>query len=540
MPPPKPKYYSPPKNKLIVEKRIIDGIMRKVETYNGKVARVYDDDWKLIEDRSGKLKVTLPTPPLVPRAKQENNKQENKLDDTPPQEDEPKEESPILEIPSFTSTSTQVDEKMMNGTGGGLQIIPEDDVAKPGGIDINEQLKLSDKQLTADRTVSNKLSNEQLTADRTVSNKLSIENVKEEKVDAPKVEDIPKSESPEIDSPKIEETPKIEGTTDSLLSRQLDNVINIQDISNKVDIPKIEPQKEVPKVEILKETPKKTNVPKEAQEMGVPGVPIKKMENRIEKLIDKKIPGLIDKKTSSTQTIITNDKTKVSDKLIGLTEVTKAEQQKKPIEYKVTKENKNMVEELLEEYKREQWAKKRDFDKNIEDMARVASENKDQIKEISQKIEGVSGKVGEVEEKIGGLQDDIKDRFGTVQERFGALQEKLGDMKKPVTETLGELCTGVDCIKTDLKKSQEYQQSYQQTLEKQLEGKFGELSERLQKLEEPSYVCDNCGADSIKPLSSFCPNCGAPIHSWTDPETGNPVSGWAPFWKRTARQSEFQ
>lgn len=524
MPPPKPKYYSPPKNKLIVEKRIIDGIMRKVETYNGKVARVYDDDWKLIEDRSGKLKVTLPTPPLVPRAKQENNKQENKLDDTPPQEDEPKEESPILEIPSFTSTSTQVDEKMMNGTGGGLQIMPEDDVAKPGGIDIDKQPMSTE-----------------------VDRKLSIENVKEEKVDAPKVEDIPKSEPPEIDSPKIEETPKIEGTTDSILSRQLDKVINIQDISNKVDIPKIEIQKETSKVSAPKETPKKTNVPNDAQEMGIPGVPTKKMENRIEKLIDKKIPGLIDKKIPSTQTITTNDKTKASDKLIGPTEIIKAEQQKKPIEDKITKENKNMVEELLEEYKREQWAKKRDFDKNIEDMARVASENKDQIKEISQKIEGVSGKVGEVEEKIGGLQDDIKDRFGTVQERFGtvqerfgALQEKLGDMKKPVTETLGELCTGVDCIKTDLKKSQEYQQSYQQTLEKQLEGKFGELSERLQKLEEPSYVCDNCGADSIKPLSSFCPNCGAPIHSWTDPETGNPVSGWAPFWKRTARQSEFQ
>ena len=499
MPPLKPKYYSPPKNKLVVENRIIDGKKRKVETYNGKVARVYDDDWKLLEDRSGKLKVTLPTLPLVPRAKKENKEnKENKLDDIPPQEDEPKEESPILDIPSFTSTSqstsTQADEKMMSGTGG-LQIVPEDEVAKLEGIDLTE-------------------------------------NVKEEKVDTPKVEEVQSElDSPKIDSPKVEEdlkeALKIEGTTDSLLSQQLDKIINIQDISNKVDIPKIEPQRETHnKIEVPKETPKQTNVPKEAQEMGVPGVPIKIMENRIEKLIDKK-----------TQTIITNDKTKVEDKI---TEVTKAERQKKPIEDKIIKENKNMVEELLEEYKREQWAKKRDFDKNIEDMARVASENKGQIKEISQKIEGVTGKVGEVEEKIGGLQDNIQERFETIQERFGTLQERLGDIKKPVTESLGELCTGVDCIKTDLKKSQEYQQSYQQSLEKQLGGKFQELSERLQKLEEPSYVCDNCGADSIKPLSSFCPNCGAPIHSWTDPETGNPVSGWAPYWKRTGRQSEFQ
>lgn len=475
MPPSKPKYYSPPKNKLVVEKRIIDGINRKVETYNGKVARVYDDDWKLLEDRSEKLKVVLPTPPLVPKVRQQI-----RSDDTSLQEDKPKEESPILDIPSLAINSTQADEKMMSGTGN-LQIIPEDEVAKPGEID------------TIQKDVP-----------------------KEENIEVPKTEEVPKS-----DPPKVEETPKIERTVDSGLSQELDKVINIQDISNKVYIPKIEP-----------DTPNKTNVPNEVQEiqkMGVPEVPIKKMENRIEKLIDKKIG----KKAPNTQTIITNDKPKIEDKI---TEVTKAE--KKPIEDKITKENKNMVEELLEEYKREQWAKKRDFDKNIEDMARVASENKGQIKEISQKIEGVTGKVEEVEEKIGGLQNNIQERFGTIQERFGALQEKLGDTKKPVTETLGELCTGVDCIKTDFKKAQEHQQSYQQTLEKQLEGKFGELSERLQKLEEPSYVCDNCGADSIKPLSSFCPNCGAPIHSWTDPETGNPVSGWTPFWKRTARQYE--
>jgi hypothetical protein len=482
-----PKYRPAPspKNKLIVEKRIIDGKMRKVETYNGKVARVYDDDWKLLEDRSGKLKVTLPTLPLVPKIKQEN-KQDNKLDDTPHQEDEQKEESPILEIPYISSISTQVDEKMMSGTGGGLQLIPEDDIVKPESIDSNEQLKSP------------------------------IENVKEEKVNTPKIEDIPISEPPKTE-PAIEEIPKVGGTTGLGLSQQS---------SNKVDIPKIDLQKEASKAETPNDISNKINIPKETipretHEMIVPRIPIKRMENRIEKLIDKKMPD--------TQTIITNDKTKVENKI---TEVTKAE--KKPIEDKITKENKNMVEELLEEYKREQWAKKRDFDKNIEDMARVASENKDQIKEISQKIEGVTGKVGEVEEKIGGLQDDIKERFGTVQERFGALQEKLGDMKKPVTETLGELCTGVDCIKTDLKKSQEYQQSS----EKQLEGKFNELSERLQKLEEPSYVCDNCGQDGIKVLASFCPNCGSPIHSWTDPETGNPISGWIPYWKRMRGTSE--
>lgn len=473
-----PKYRPapPPKNRLIVEKRIIDGKMKKVETYNGKVARVYDDDGKLLEDRSKKLKIILPTPPLEPRIRREN-----KPEDTPPQEDvrpqeeKPTDESPILELPHIPSTPTQIDEKAMSGTEESLQLIPENDMAKPINA-YNEQPKLP------------------------------TENAKEEKIDIPKIEDIPKSESQKIE-PNTEEISDIKEIIGSGLSQQLDNTTNIQQVQD-IPInqqPKLSPRKvDIPKVERQKESQNKTNAQRETREMGIPGVPIKN-ENRINKLIDNKI--------SNTQIV---DKTKVENKI---TEITKAEKQ--PIEDEITKENKNMVEELLEEYKREQWAKKRDFEKNIEDMARVASENKGQIKEISQKIEGVTGKVEEVEEKIGGLQENLQDRLVT-------LQERLGDIKKPVSDTLGELCTGVDCIKTDIKKAQEYQQSS----DKRVDGRFQELSERLQKLEEPTYVCDSCGQDNIRPLSSFCPNCGAPIHSWTDPETGMPISGWAPFWKR--------
>jgi hypothetical protein len=474
-----PKYRPapPPKNKIMLEKRIIDGTMRKVETYNGKVARVYDDDLKLLEDRSKKLKIVLPTPPLEPKVRHKPiQPQENKADIPP---DKPIEESPILEVPSFLSTTTKdektISEEKISGTE--EELISESDIKddiKPG-ITTDEQLKLSDEQPKLSNEQP-KLSNEQL---------LYAENIKEEKINTP-INDIPKSE------PKIEnnvETSKIREGTDSGSSLQLDTMTHIQDTRTDQQLG----------------AKKKTSIQRETREMGIPGVPIKTVENRIDRLADNK-----------THTFITNDKTKVENKAV---EITKAEN--RPIEDKITKENKNMVEELLEEYKREQWAKKRDFEKNIEDMARVASENKGQIKEISQKIEGVTGKVGEVEEKIGGLQENIQDRLGT-------LQERLGDIKKPVSDTLGELCNGVDCIKTDLKKSQEYQQ----LADKHIETKFQELSERLQKLEEPTYICDNCGQDNIRPLSSFCPNCGAPIHSWTDPETGMPISGWAPFWKR--------
>jgi len=478
-----PKYRPapPPKNRLIVEKRIIDGKMKKVETYNGKVARVYDDDGKLIEDRSKKLKITLPTPPLEPKIRQIKKPEDispqediQYQEDTPPQEDKPMEEPPILELPHILSASTQIDEKVISNTGEGLQLIPEDTVAMPDTEYISKEEK--------------------------------VEAPKEE-ISLPKEEYISKEENIEANKEEVP-PPKVDEIADPGLYQQLDNAVNVQNAPINQQ-PKLSSRKaDIPKIERQKESPKKTNVPRETQEMGVPGVQIKNVGNRIDRLIDNK--------TSNAQTIITNDKTKAENKI---TEITKAEKQ--PIEDEITKENKNMVEELLEEYKREQWAKKRDFEKNIEDMARVASDNQGQIKEISHQIEGVTGKVGEVEEKIGGLQENI-------QERLGTLQERLGEVKKPVSDTLGELCNGVDCIKTDIKKAQEYQQSS----DKQIDGRFKELSERLQKLEEPTYVCDSCGQDNIRPLSSFCSNCGAPIHSWTDPETGMPISGWAPYWKR--------
>lgn len=459
-----PKYRPapPPKNRLIIENRIIDGKMRKVETYNGKVARVYGSDGKLIEDRSTKLKIILPTPPLEPKIRrkpEEPSREDMSLQETS-QEDKQMDESPILELPNM-STPAQT----ARDTGENLQLVPEDDIATP--IDVyNEHTQ-------------------------------STEDIKEEKIDTEQ---------------NVEELSNIKESIDPGLSQQDNVAVNIQGTSinqqpnkRKEDIPKIENQEKSPRKKIIQ---------KEI-EMGIPGVPIKSAENRINKLIDNKtsniqtVPNI-----QTTQNIQTTEKT--TNKIA---EIIKAEQQ--PIEDKITKENKNMVEELLEEYKREKWAKKRDFEKNIEDMARVASENKGQIKEISQQIAGVTGKVGDVEEQIGGLQNNIQDRLGT-------LQQRLGDVKKPVSDTLGELCDGIDCIKTDLKKSQEFQQS----ADKQIDGKFKELSDRLQKLEEPTYVCDNCGQDDIRPLSSFCPNCGSPIHSWTDPDTGNPVSGWSPFWKR--------
>lgn len=517
MPHLKQKFYSPPpKNKLIIEKRIVYGKMRKVETYNGKVARVYDEEGKLLEDRSHKLKITLPTPPLEPKV-------EKKLDISS-EEYKPQEtlSQPLAPLDITSSTISNL------GTSGtiGLQLVPDDEVVKREDID-SSYTDASQCPECKGKNIDTLLYLENMTRHKCRDcNETFVVNKDKKKVEIPQ-----KTESKTIE--------EISGTAPEI-SQKLDKLINIQDISNKVDIPKIEPPKETPetpettnKTVVPNEIPNKVDIPipMEIQEIGTQGIHYTKTGERIEKFVENKILNI--------QTVTADNKPKIDipkivDKVIEDTITTakavKVEQQKKPIEdKKIIKENKNMAEELMEEYKREQWAKKRDFEKNIEDMARVAAENKGQISGISSKIENVEGKLGDVDNKIGNLQENFQEKFGGLQEN---LQEKLGNIKKPVSDALGELCMGVDCIKNDLKKTQEYQQTYQQTLDKQLEKRFQELGERLQKLEEPTYVCDNCGQDDIRPLSSFCPNCGAPIHSWNDPETGMQVAGWAPYWKR--------
>lgn len=189
---------------------------------------------------------------------------------------------------------------------------------------------------------------------------------------------------------------------------------------------------------------------------------------------------------------------------------------------KVRKERKSMAEELeaelLTERKFEEWLKKQKFRENLEKAARYAEETKTQfeekIPELSNKIEGITGEVKGVE-------------------------ERLGTMDKSV----GTLCTGVDCIKEDMKKTQEAQveseRKYREAhdgLEKMVQERFSELGEKVQSLERPTFTCESCGEQVISPLSSYCANCGAPITSWSD-EDGQPIRGWVPYWKRIGRST---
>ncbi len=139
----------------------------------------------------------------------------------------------------------------------------------------------------------------------------------------------------------------------------------------------------------------------------------------------------------------------------------------------------------------EKKLKDMNFKKSIEDSVKFAGESRTKLTDLHKEI------------------GDIEDKVGTIG------------------KSVGEMCEGVDCIKKDFKGAQERQTEF----EKQVANGLQALADKVQKLERPSYVCDNCGEDAINALSSYCPNCGNPIPNWTG-EDGHPVPGWRPYWVR--------
>jgi len=301
---------------------------------------------------------------------------------------------------------------------------------------------------------------------------LKVELPKEaEPINLPEVPIIPKEAEPIKAEPIKAEPIKAESLTESLKAEpiKLPEVPIIPKEAEPIKLPEVPI---IPKVKI--------NIPKSVQEMPIPGITSMSIKKP-----DINISGTFQKADNvRPQQVIEKPK---------------------------PKERKSMAEELeaelLNERKFEEWIKKQKFRENLEKAARFAEETKQQFEE----------KIPELSEKIEGITGEVK-----------GVENRLGTMDKSV----GELCTGVDCIKDDVKKYQESQEA----LEKLVQDRFQELGEKVQTLEHPTFTCENCGEKVISPLSSFCPNCGSPIHSWSD-DSGEPIRGWTPYWKRMGRST---
>jgi chromosome segregation ATPase len=147
-----------------------------------------------------------------------------------------------------------------------------------------------------------------------------------------------------------------------------------------------------------------------------------------------------------------------------------------------------------------------------EDIKKVQVSQSSLEKLVQENIFALSGNIENVTSKV----KDVETKLSTVDDKLGI-----------VDKSVGILCTGIDCVNEDIKKFQVSQES----LEKLVQERFKELGEKVQSLEHPTFTCENCGEQVVVPLSSYCPNCGSQIQSWTD-ENGKQAEGWIPYWKR--------
>ncbi len=305
-------------------------------------------------------------------------------------------------------------------------------------------------------------------------------NVPESQANISKQDNIPELKPLEINIPES----KINLTNEENVPKPQEIDLQISK-PTEIKIPKLQ-------INIPKEPPKLQNVP---NKIATAYPKSKKVEQKVGTVTHK-----ADEVIKSQQFGITKDKITTNNKIPQITK----EKRRSMVE--------ELEAELLNERKFEEWIKKQKFRENLEKAAKFAEETKEQfeekIPELSGKIENVTGEVRNVENKLGA----VDDRLGTVD------------------KSIGTLCTGIDCMKEDVKK---YQTSHD-ALEKMVQERFKDLGEKVQGLENPMFTCENCGEQKIRPLDSYCPNCGSPIHSWSD-EEGQPIRGWSPYWKRMGK-----
>ena len=503
------------RNQIIVEKRIVHGINRKVETFNGDIVRVFDSKGKVIEDRSAGFGNELPLPPYV-RPKQ-------KIEEIPKIDQDKKEE--------------------ISGTGSGMQLVSSEDTGQYSRSYLANTKNMTPKsEEVANVDVTTPKSEDVTNVDVTTPKSEDVTNVDV----APKSEDItnvdvaPKSEDiTNVDvAPKsvtnADVAPKSEDITNVDVAPKSEDITNVDVMTPKEGdaayVPKIEPI--IPKI-ISKSEPQKEEM-EIHKDVPIPdiNIPVIDRLSKIMKEKTKEDKTSEDKERSSNITKLESPKAEtpkdvpkaetpkeISKETLKI-EQSKIKKDSDQLKLKtvIPKEVKRMAEEkeeeeIMQERKFEKWLKKNRFQESVEKTAKITEENQGQIKDISNEITNVKDGLGGVENRI----DNLKEGLNSI----------LGETKKPITETLGGLCNDVDCIKNDVAKYQ----GVQSDLDKKLDTRFSELRERIQKLEEPTFTCDNCGADSIRPLSSFCSNCGSPIHSWND-DSGVPVKGWVPYWRR--------
>lgn len=472
---------------------------------NGKPTRVYVQGGRVLRPVKEPDKSSAPISQLEEKSK---SKQKEEI---------PASLETLAPLETPVPASIPISEPTGEKAGIGLQLIPQDEVLELGeiegpkietsetddvycpdckskNVDILLDLEKARRYRCKDcnETFARSKSIEKKTENKTEIPNITItsqaKEISKEDITPPKVEEstkgdtetpnIEKVEKTEVKTPERGKTIKAETSIPAYTKAGVD--IKKQEketytIKKILDVPKGDTVKQIPKIEIPKIEIKIPNI-------GIP------------KKADEAKPH-IETGTKVSQSIIEKNKPVKEAKYMN----------DEPSNYSQP----NVVRQLEELLNKKKISKhefdelmaEKQFNENIAQAAKFAEETREQIPQISEKIEGVSTEI-----------KDIEGRLSTVN------------------NSVDTLCTGVDCIKTDVKKSQETQEA----LEKQMGQRFRDLEQKVQELKQPTFVCDSCGDDKIRPLDSYCPNCGSPIHEWND-ETGQPVKGWIPYWRRVGR-----
>jgi len=207
---------------------------------------------------------------------------------------------------------------------------------------------------------------------------------------------------------------------------------------------------------------------------------------------------------------------------------------------------------LEKEYNEKLKGLKGDAVEQLKQEARNAvlklKENKElKLKELDNKWKGKSLKVQNME-------DDVEQK---ISKRLR--QEKYDKLFEEMSKKVNEACTGIDCLKEDVKKLQHNHDSKIEELKKNHDNKLDKLRDLnmdlgskfekdylpkvkescegleclkkdLKKISEGKLaVCDSCGQEAVPYLGSYCSSCGEKIQGWND-DQGEPIKAWKPTW----------
>ncbi len=131
----------------------------------------------------------------------------------------------------------------------------------------------------------------------------------------------------------------------------------------------------------------------------------------------------------------------------------------------------------MRKFEMKEFQEEEEINKKIRASTEFAEQNKKELEKLRLKFD----------ENTVEIQKGINNRFIGLDSKFSEMSAKLK-----------EACDGIDCLKKDIKKFE-------------------------------LFDCPECGKTTIPNKASFCPDCGAKIHSWTE-DNGTPVKNWKPTW----------